>query len=287
MPGDTRRYVYGGLRNNNHRGHNLRSYFRKLLTIAGAAVAAGGLVLSAAAPALADTTDVYVQKSNLTVSTSAGSCSIFVTAAEGRDYASLFYNNAHSGVVCRVRLERSANKGKTWTGASALDVIGSRPNTVVLAKTYNYYVGGYEVRGCVTVNGGTHCTSAVTISGGHGVPAQEALSPSFLDEELTVSTSKGECLTGVVSGASPKSSTSTAGAVFLNQSSGTTCTGWLERTKNDGKTWYNESASHTIGNVSGTTTYAITATYADGAGYKVRACVRLASSSTVHCTTAW
>jgi hypothetical protein len=265
----------------------LRSYFRKLLTIAGAAVAAGGLVLSAAAPALADTTDVYVQKANLTESTSAGSCSIYLTAAEGHNYASLFYNNVHSGVVCRVELERSANHGKTWSLASSLDAIGSRPNTVVLAKTYNYYVGGYEARGCVIVNGGTHCTSAFTISGGHGVPAQEALSPSFLDEIVNYSISKGSCEGGVVSAASPKSSTSTAGAVFLNQSSGRTCTGWLERTNNNGKTWYNESASHTIGNVSGTTTYAITAAYHDGTGYKVRACVRLSGSSTVRCSTAW
>lgn len=52
-------------------------------------------MLSAAAPALADTTDVYVQKANLTVS----GCSIFLTAAEGHNYASLFYNNVHSGVV--------------------------------------------------------------------------------------------------------------------------------------------------------------------------------------------
>jgi hypothetical protein len=261
----------------------LRSYFRKLLTIAGASVAAGGLVLSAAAPALADTTDVYVQKANLTVS----GCSIFLTAAEGHNYASLFYNNAHSGVVCRVELERSANHGKTWSRASGLDVIGSRPDTVVLAKTYNYYVGGDEVRGCLIIDGGTHCTSAYTISGGSGVPAQEALSPSFLDEVVNYPASKGSCEGGVVSGASPKSSTSTAGAVFINQSSGRTCTGWLERTKNNGKTWYNESASHTIGNVSGTTTYAITAAYADGTGYKVRACLRLSGSSAVHCTTAW
>ena len=265
----------------------MHSYFRKLLTVAGAAAAAGGLVLSVATPALADTTDVYSQKAQLDVSTSAGSCDIFVTAVEGHNYASLFYNNVHSGVVCRVQLQRSSNKGKTWTGASGLDAIGSRTGTVVLAKTYNYYVGGDEARGCVTVNGGTHCTSAVTISGGSGVPAQEALSPSFLDEQATASTSKGACLGAVTSVASPKSSKSTAGAVFLNQYSGATCTGWLERTKNNGKTWYNESASHSIGNVSGTTAYAITATYADGTGYKVRACVRLSSSSTVHCSTAW
>jgi hypothetical protein len=265
----------------------LHAYFRKLLTIAGAAVAAGGLVLSAAAPALADTTDVYVQKANLTVSTSAGSCSIYLTAAEGHNYASLFYNNVHSGVVCRVQLERSANHGKTWARVSGLDAIGSRSGTIVLAKTYNYYVGGDVARGCVTVNGGTHCTSAVTISGGSGVPAQEALSPSFLDELVSSSTSEDSCQAAVVSAASPKSSKSTAGAVFINQSSGHTCTGWLERTNNNGKTWYNESASHSIGNVSGTTAYAITATYADGTGYKVRACLRLSGSSAVHCSTAW
>lgn len=119
------------------------------------------------------------------------------------------------------------------------------------------------------------------------MPAQEALTPSFLDEMVSYSTSKGSCQGGVVSAASPKSSKSTAGAVFINQSSGRTCAGWLERTQNNGKTWYNESASHSIGNVSGTTTYAITAAYGDGTGLKVRACVLLSGSSTVRCTTAW
>jgi len=267
-------------RNNNHRGPSLRTFFRKLLTVGGAAAAAGGLVLSTTAPALADTTDVYVQKAYLGKS----GCNVYLTAVEGHNYASLMYNNVHAGVTCYAQLERSTNHGKTWSRVSGYDAIGSRAGTTTLAKTYSYYAGGGdEVRGCLTVKGGTSCTTAVALSGGSGVPAQEALSPSYLHEVAA----DGACQEAVVSTSATKSSTATGSAVFLNQSSGHTCVGWLERTKNNGKTWYVESGTHSAGSVSGATTYAITATYQDGSSYKVRACVRYSNTSAKHCTAGW
>lgn len=258
----------------------MRTFFRKLLTVGGTVAAAGGLMLSATAPALADTTDVYVQKAYL----DAGGCNIFLTSVQGHNYASLLYNNVHAGVTCYVQLERSTNHGKSWSRVSGYDAIGSRAGTTTLAKTYNYYAGGGdEVRGCVTIKGRTSCTSAVALSGGSGVPAQEALSPSYLHETAA----DGDCEAGIVSSSVTKSSGTTATAVFINGASGHTCVGWLERTSNNGKTWYVESGTHSIGSVSGATTYAITATYHDGSGYKVRACLRYSNSSTKHCTTGW
>ena len=137
--------------------------------------------------------------------------------------------------------------------------------------------------GCLTVKGSTSCTSAIALHGGSGVPAQEALPPSFLRGLVF----DGACQAGIAATTATKSASTTAAVALVNPASGHTCVSWLERTSNNGKTWYVESGTHAVGSVSGTTTYAITATYHDGPGYKVRACVRYSNSSTKHCTSGW
>ena len=78
--------------------------------------------------------------------------------------------------------------------------------------------------------------------------------------------------------------TSYAYATFENYDAGWDCTGWLERSTDDGSNWYKISGYHTTYSTFVKTTDG-TAQYWDGPGYLARACFHLNfSGATIHCT---
>src|SRR6202162_5956542 len=74
----------------------------------------------------------------------------------------------------------------------------------------------------------------------------------------------------------------TAGAVYIEtKESGKTCTGWLERSVNKGRTWTVVSPKIAVPSNKTVFTWAKSADYADGPGRVARACVRLGSGPLV------
>lgn len=72
--------------------------------------------------------------------------------------------------------------------------------------------------------------------------------------------------------------------LFVNHDSGFTCTGWLERSTNNGSTWSLVSGTHAVASTSGDR-FGSTGDYWDGIGYLARACFRFDfSGAAAHCS---
>ena len=79
-----------------------------------------------------------------------------------------------------------------------------------------------------------------------------------------------------------------AQATFSNVETGYTMNGWLERSTDGGKTWYQESGIHTLSTTLTSVADQTTDGYYDGSGYLARACFQFTSWSgaAVHCSPA-
>ncbi|MBF9069070.1 hypothetical protein [Streptacidiphilus fuscans] len=77
-----------------------------------------------------------------------------------------------------------------------------------------------------------------------------------------------------------------AQATFFDTETGYTLNGWLERSTDGGRTWYQESGIHALSSTG--TTESTTDPYYDGPGYLARACFQFTSWSgaAVHCSPA-
>jgi hypothetical protein len=69
-----------------------------------------------------------------------------------------------------------------------------------------------------------------------------------------------------------------------NVHAGNTCTGWLERSANGGKSWSLASSLVLVPSVSGFTDWAKLGEKYDGPGFKARVCFQIGSGSRAYCT---
>ncbi len=264
---------------------------KRIAAIAIAVTAAGGLVLGEAAPALADTPQAY-QIASAAIG-SASSCEILLLSAQltasGPAYVSAVTENT-GAKTCTSWIERSANKGKTWTILARHAIPHSTPGAFV--KTGDYYDGpGNLAKPCVKYGTGkAACGTAVTLKSSKAKDTGGGLPLSYERPEATVLTSTSQCIGGLASTTTAKRSTPRVDALLGNVATtvgkpGPACAAVLQVSANGGKSWKTVSATHVLPSPANAVLFGFTATYADGTGHLARVCVTAAGKR--HCSAAW
>ena len=264
---------------------------KRIAAVAIPVTAVAGLVLGEAAPALADTQQAYEAAS--VAFDSGGSCEVILLSAQlpasGPAYVSAMTENTGTR-ACTSWIERSVNKGKTWTTLARRVVPHTTPSA--FAKTGDYYDGpGNLAKPCVRYGTGkTACGTAVTLKSSRARDAGGSLPLSYERAEATASTSSNECFGGLGSTTTAKRATSRVDALLGNvptalNKAGTTCTAVLQESANGGKSWKTVSGAHVLPSPGRQLVYEFTATYADGTGHLARVCVTLAGKR--HCSKGW
>jgi hypothetical protein len=116
------------------------------------------------------------------------------------------------------------------------------------------------------------------------VAALAATAPSSYLAGAT--TTHSGCFAGLMSARLSASTPADVAAEVESEHPGHTCTGFVERSSNGGKTWSVASAKVALPSVSGLEGFANTGLVYDGPGYKARACAQPAGSKSVYCTSA-
>lgn len=253
--------------------------------------AAAGLVLGEAAPALADTQQAY-EFASLAIP-SGNSCEAILLSAQLAASGPAYVSEVTEGTgakACTSWIERSANKGKTWTTVAKRAV----PHTTLGAfiKTGDFYDGpGNLAKPCARYGTGKAvCGAAVTLKSSKAKDHGGSLPVSYERTEASASTTSDQCFGGVGSTTAAKRSTSRVDALLGNAATsankvGLTCTAVLQVSANGGKSWKTVSATHVLPSPANAVVFGFTATYADGTGHLARVCVTLAGKQ--HCSKGW
>jgi hypothetical protein len=268
---------------------------RRVAGVAITAAAAVGLTLTGAVPALADTTQSYLAVSEAST-TSSNPCGVLLLSAQvssgGPGYVSAFIENT-AAKTCTGWIERSANKGRTWTTVSKRVAV-PHASPAAFAKTADYYAGGGLARPCYQYGTGKAvCGPSVALKASKARDTGGSLPVSYARQPASASSSSGQCEAGLASTTTAKKSTSSADAFVLNISTslskaGPSCTAVLQESVNGGKSWKTVSASHVVTAPVNRIGAGFIATFADGTGHLARVCVTLASSPKAqHCSRAW
>jgi len=264
---------------------------RRLAAVAISAAAAAGLVLGEAAPALADTQQAYEIAS--VAIPSGNSCEAILLSAQlsasGPAYVSAITENT-GAKTCTSWIQRSTNKGKTWTTLARHAIPHTTPGAFV--KTGDFYDGpGNLARPCAKYGTGKAvCGTAVTLKSSAAKPRGGGLPLSYERTEASATTSTNQCFGGIGSTTAAKRSTSRADALLGNvatvaNKAGATCTAVLQLSANGGKSWKTVSATHVLPAPANQVVFGLTATYPDGTGHLARVCVTLAGKR--HCSKGW
>jgi len=264
---------------------------RRLSAIAISVAAAAGLVLGEAAPALADTQQAYHLVS--VAIPSGNSCEAILLSAQlsasGPAYVSAVTENI-GAKTCTSWIERSTNKGKTWTNLAKRAVPHTTPGAFV--KTGEFYDGpGNLAKPCAQYGTGKAvCGTAVTLRSSTARPHGGGLPLSYERSGASATTSTNQCFGGIGSTTAAKRSTSRADALIGNvatvmNKAGSTCTAVLQVSANGGKSWKTVSATHVLPAPANQAVFGFTATYPDGTGHLARVCVTLAGKR--HCSKGW
>ncbi len=267
---------------------------KRIASVTLTVAAAVGLTLGFAAPALADTGQAYVVKS--ATGDSSGACNVFLLSAQvspgGPGYVSALVGNSGTK-TCAGWIERSVNKGKTWTTVSSRVAV-PHGTVSVFAKSGDYYAGGDLARPCYQYGSGKPgCGAAVSLAASTARDTGGSLPVSYGRTQVSVGTTRSQCMGGVASTTPAKDSASSVDVLFLNITTtlakpGVTCTGVLQESANGGKTWKTVSGGHVLPSPVNSAVYGFTSTFADGTGRVARVCVTVASSpKAAHCSAAW
>jgi hypothetical protein len=264
---------------------------RRLAAVAIPVAAAAGLVLGEAAPALADTQQAYEFAS--VAIPSGNSCEAILLSAQlpasgPADVSAITENTGAK--TCTSWIERSANKGKTWT------TLGKRaiPHTAAgaFAKTGEFSDGpGNLAKACAQYGTGkAACGTAVTLKSSTARDHGGSLPLSYERTEASATTSSNQCFGGIGSTTAAKRSTSRADALLGNVAAvvgkaGASCSAVLQLSANGGKSWKTVSATHVLPAPANQVVFGLTATYPDGTGHLARVCVTLAGQR--HCSKGW
>src|SRR5215472_8339169 len=264
---------------------------RRLAAVAISVAAAAGLVLGEAAPALADTQQAYEIAS--VAIPSGNSCEAILLSAQlsasGPAYVSAITENT-GAKTCTSWIQRSTNKGKTWTTLARHAIPHTTPGAFV--KTGDFYDGpGNLARPCAKYGTGKAvCGTAVTLKSSAAKPRGGGLPLSYERTEASATTSTNQCFGGIGSTTAAKRSTSRADALLGNvatvaNKAGATCTAVLQLCANGGKSCKTVSATHVLPAPANQVVFGLTATYPDGTGHLARVCVTLAGKR--HCSKGW
>jgi hypothetical protein len=264
---------------------------KRIAAVGVGVIAVAGLVLGEAAPAFANTQQPYEAAS--VAFDSSSSCEVILLSAQlpagGPAYVSAITENT-GAKACTSWIERSVNKGKTWTTLARRVV----PHTTAgaFAKTGDYYDGpGNLAKPCLRYGTGkTACGTAVTLKSSKARDTGGSLPVSYERTLATASTSRNECFGGIGSTTTAKRPTSRVDALLGNvpatlSKAGTTCTAVLQESANGGKSWKTVSATHVLPSPANQVVFGLTATYADGTGHLARVCITLAGKR--HCSKGW
>jgi len=264
---------------------------RRLATVAISVTAAAGLVLGEAAPAFADTQQAYDLAS---VAIPSGStCEAILLSAQlpagGPAYVSAVTENTGTK-TCTSWIQRSANKGKTWTNLARRAIPHTAPGAFV--KTGDFYDGpGNLARPCAQYGTGkTVCGAPVTLRSSAARARGGGLPLSYERTEASATTSTNQCFGGIGSTTAAKRPASRADALIGNVATaagkaGSTCTAVLQVSANGGRSWKTVSATHVLPAPANQVVFGFTATYPDGTGHLARVCVTLAGKR--HCSKGW
>ena len=240
---------------------------------------------------LADTPRAYEFASVAFDST--GVCEVILLSAQlpasGPAYVSAITENT-GAKACASWIERSANKGKTWTIVAKRVVPHTTPSAFV--KTGDYYDGpGNLAKPCAQYGTGKAvCGTAVTLRSSTARPHGGGLPLSYERSGASATTSTNQCFGGIGSTTAAKRPSSRADALLGNvatatNKAGPTCTAVLQVSANGGKSWKTVSATHVLPAPANQVVFGFTATYADGTGHLARVCVTLAGKQ--HCSKGW
>jgi hypothetical protein len=269
---------------------------KRVATVTLALAGAACLTLAGALPALADTSQAYILVSEATSSSGNAACGVLLVSAQvsssGPGYVSAFVANSGTK-TCTGWIERSANKGKTWTTISKRVAVPHAASGT-FAKTADYYTGTDRVRPCYQYGTGkASCGSAVTLKASKAKDSGGSLPVSYVRTQTSISSSSTQCAALLASTTATKTKTSSVDAFADNFSesltkAGSSCTAVVQVSANKGKSWKTVSGSHVVPAPASAIAIGFTATFADGTGHLARVCVALASSpKKQHCTKSW
>jgi hypothetical protein len=269
---------------------------RRVAAVTLTLTAAAGLTLAGALPALADTPQAYVISSEAANTASGSECAVLLLSAQvssgGPAYVTALITNGGTK-TCTGWVERSANKGKTWTTVSKRVAV-PHAATGAYAKTSDYYAGGDLARPCYQYGTGkAACGPAVTLKASKAKDGGAGLPVSYPREEASVSAGNPQCAADLGSTTTTKKAASSVDAFIINVSpsltkAGPACIAVLQGSANRGKSWKTVSASHVVPAPADAIALGVTAAFADGTGHLARVCVALASSpKKQHCSKAW
>jgi hypothetical protein len=264
---------------------------RRLAAVTISVAAAAGLVLGEAAPALADTQQAYEIAS--VAIPSGNSCEAILLSAQlsasGPAYVSAVTENT-GAKTCTSWIQRSTNKGKTWTNLAKHAIPHTGPGAFV--KTGEFYDGpGNLARPCAQYGTGKAvCGTAMTLRRSAAKSRGGGLPLSYERSGTSATTSTNQCFGGIGSTTAAKRSTSRVDALLGNAATalnkaGTACTAVLQVSANGGKSWKTVSGTHVLPAPANQVVFGFTATYPDGTGHLARVCITLAGKR--HCSTGW
>jgi len=263
---------------------------RWMITIATTAAVTGGLVLGGAvqALALASTAGGYVVFDVAADGPCGGLLQSAQVTAGGPAAISVYIENQRSGRACTGWLERSVNRGKSWTVVSPKIAVPSA-GVITWAKSGDYADGpGRVARACVRSGSGpTVCSDAMGLRASSARDTGGAVPVSYVRRQVSIAGSVF-CTGRLSSTTTGKTATSYMRAYVGDFSSTSPCAGVLESSANGGKTWHVVSATLAAAashNGAAIQTAAFGLRYPDGKGQLARVCVTAAGKH--YCTRGW
>lgn len=195
-------------------------------------------------------------------------------------------------LACWSWLQSSVNGG-AWKDVSPMQRLprGNGLRKEAWYKTANYYAGpGTSIRACVQVRtrlpGGPSCSGPVSLASSTATPASDATSVYWARRLFaSISVHYGHCGVSLSSSTRSKASTSDVSLTLLGGDLPQRCTGWLESSTNQGKTWERATSTYSLLPLISGAEYAFSSAVADGTGNLVRACVK--GNAAKKCTAAW
>jgi hypothetical protein len=258
------------------------------VTIATTVAVTGGLALGGAVQALASTVQGYVVFDVAADGACGGLLQSAQVTAGGPAAVSVYIENQRSRRACTGWLERSVNRGKSWTVVSPRIAVPAA-GVITWAKSADYADGpGRVARACVrSGNGPAVCSDSMGLRASSARDTGASVPVSYVRRQVS-STGAVFCTGRLSSTTTGKTAASYVRAYVGDFSSAAPCTGVLETSANGGKTWHVVSAtlaaaaSHEGAAIQ---TAAYGPRYPDGKGHLARVCITAAGKH--YCTRGW
>jgi len=159
---------------------------RWMVTVATTAAMTGGLVLGGAVQALASTVQGYIVFDVAADGPCGGLLQSAQVTAGGPAAAAVYIENQQSGRACTGWLERSVNRGKSWTVVSPKIAVPSA-GVITWAKSADYANGpGKVARACVRSGSGpTVCSDSMGLRASSARDTGAAVPVSYVRRQVS------------------------------------------------------------------------------------------------------